>query len=46
MELKDKINTFPNAPGIYMMKDNNEDVIYAGKSKIPQSLEFIKTIGV
>lgn len=33
MELKDKINTFPKTPGIYMMKDNNGDVIYVGKSK-------------
>lgn len=33
MELKDKINTFPKTPGIYMMKDSNGDVIYVGKSK-------------
>lgn len=33
MNLKDKINSFPKTPGIYMMKDKYGDVVYVGKSK-------------
>ena len=33
MNLKDKIKTFPNVPGIYMMKDTDGNIIYVGKSK-------------
>ena len=33
MELKDKINKFPQKTGIYMMKDKEGNIIYVGKSK-------------
>jgi len=33
MNLKDKINTFPKTPGIYLMKDKHDNIIYVGKSK-------------
>ncbi len=33
MNLKNKINTFPKTPGIYLMKDKNNNIIYVGKSK-------------
>ncbi len=32
-ELKDKVKLLPFAPGIYMMKDKNGNIIYVGKSK-------------
>lgn len=37
MNLKDKINTFPKTPGVYIMKDRNGEPIYVGKSKTLQS---------
>lgn len=37
MNLKDKINTFPKTPGVYIMKDKNGEPIYVGKSKTLQS---------
>ncbi|RDY27906.1 hypothetical protein CHL78_007845 [Romboutsia weinsteinii] len=33
MELKEKISNFPLSPGIYMMKDREDNIIYIGKSK-------------
>ncbi|MCR8744900.1 GIY-YIG nuclease family protein [Romboutsia lituseburensis] len=33
MNLKEKINTFPRTPGVYIMKDKNGEPIYIGKSK-------------
>lgn len=33
MDIKEKINTFPKSPGIYLMKDKDGKVIYVGKSK-------------
>lgn len=33
MDLKDKINSFPKTPGIYLMKDKDGEIIYVGKSK-------------
>lgn len=33
MNLKEKINSFPKTPGIYLMKDKNNNIIYVGKSK-------------
>ncbi|MGL5328434.1 MAG: GIY-YIG nuclease family protein, partial [Peptostreptococcaceae bacterium] len=33
MDIKEKIKSFPQKPGIYMMLDNNEEIIYVGKSK-------------
>ena len=33
MDLKEKINSFPKTPGIYMMKDKDGNIIYVGKSK-------------
>ncbi|MGL6106405.1 GIY-YIG nuclease family protein [Romboutsia sp.] len=33
MDIKEKINCFPKTPGIYMMKDKEDNVIYVGKSK-------------
>ncbi|UPA32314.1 GIY-YIG nuclease family protein [Terrisporobacter glycolicus] len=32
MNLKDKINKIPESPGIYIMKDDYNNVIYVGKS--------------
>lgn len=32
-ELKEKVKLLPYAPGIYMMKDKNDKIIYVGKSK-------------
>ncbi len=32
-ELKAKVKLLPYAPGIYMMKDKNDKIIYVGKSK-------------
>jgi len=33
MDLKEKIRTFPDAPGVYLMKDAGGKVIYVGKAK-------------
>jgi excinuclease ABC subunit C len=33
MNLKDKLSTLPNGPGIYMMKDSKGTIIYVGKAK-------------
>jgi len=33
MSLKDKVRTFPDAPGVYLMKDAKGVVIYIGKAK-------------
>lgn len=33
MDIKEKINSFPKTPGIYMMKDKGNNIIYVGKSK-------------
>jgi len=32
-ELKDKALSLPYAPGVYIMKDKNDTVIYVGKAK-------------
>lgn len=32
-ELKDKANSLPFAPGVYIMRDKNDKVIYVGKAK-------------
>lgn len=32
-ELKDKANSLPLAPGVYIMRDRSNDVIYVGKAK-------------
>ena len=32
-ELKEKANTLPMAPGVYLMRDKTETVIYVGKAK-------------
>ena len=32
-ELKDKASTLPLAPGVYIMRDNHDKVIYVGKAK-------------
>ena len=32
-QLKEKANSLPLAPGVYIMRDRNEDVIYVGKAK-------------
>ena len=32
-ELKDKANSLPLAPGVYLMRDKSETVIYVGKAK-------------
>lgn len=33
MDIKEKINSFPKTPGIYFMKDKENNIIYIGKSK-------------
>ncbi len=33
VELKDKANSLPYAPGVYIMRDKNDKVIYVGKAK-------------
>ncbi|MEW6357260.1 MAG: excinuclease ABC subunit UvrC [Planctomycetota bacterium] len=33
MSLNDKVKTFPDSPGVYLMKDANGVVIYIGKAK-------------
>src|SRR5690625_3995208 len=33
MKLKEKLNLLPDKPGCYMMKDENETIIYVGKAK-------------
>lgn len=33
MNLKDKINSLPSCPGVYLMKDSAGSVLYVGKSK-------------
>ncbi len=33
VELKDKANSLPFAPGVYIMRDKNDKVIYVGKAK-------------
>ena len=32
-ELKDKANSLPLAPGVYIMRDKHDKVIYVGKAK-------------
>ena len=33
-DIKDKLATLPDEPGVYLFKDSNEEVIYVGKAKI------------
>lgn len=33
MNLKEKIQTLPHSPGVYLMKDSKGNIIYVGKSK-------------
>ncbi len=33
MELKEKVKNLPSCPGVYLMKDSLNSVIYVGKSK-------------
>lgn len=33
MDLKEKVKNLPNTPGVYLMKDIDENIIYVGKSK-------------
>ena len=33
VDIKEKINSFPKTPGIYLMKDKEGNIIYVGKSK-------------
>ncbi|MEG0774308.1 UvrB/UvrC motif-containing protein [Clostridium sp.] len=33
MDLKEKVKNLPLCPGVYLMKDSQEEVIYVGKSK-------------
>jgi excinuclease ABC subunit C len=33
MDLKEKIRNLPSCPGVYLMKDSNDCIIYVGKSK-------------
>lgn len=33
MDIKEKVKNLPNTPGVYLMKDKDENIIYVGKSK-------------
>ena len=33
MDLKEKIKKLPSSPGVYLMKDSLDSVIYVGKTK-------------
>lgn len=33
MDLKEKVNGLPSSPGVYLMKDSLDNIIYVGKSK-------------
>lgn len=33
MDLKEKVRNLPNTPGVYLMKDSLDNIIYVGKSK-------------
>lgn len=33
MNLKEKVSSLPSSPGVYLMKDSQDSVIYVGKSK-------------
>lgn len=33
MEIKEKLKTLPHSPGVYVMKDSDNSVLYVGKSK-------------
>ena len=33
LRLRDKANSLPTVPGVYIMKNSDGDVIYVGKSK-------------
>lgn len=33
MDLKEKVNALPSSPGVYLMKDSLDNIIYIGKSK-------------
>jgi len=33
MDLKEKIKNLPSSPGVYLMKDSRDSIIYVGKSK-------------
>ncbi|WP_138158973.1 excinuclease ABC subunit UvrC [Peptoniphilus catoniae] len=33
MNLEDKLNKLPDLPGVYLMKDKNDNIIYIGKAK-------------
>ncbi|MDO7205937.1 GIY-YIG nuclease family protein [Paraclostridium bifermentans] len=33
MKLKDKIQSLPETPGVYFMKDKDKNIMYVGKSK-------------
>lgn len=33
-ELRNRANELPSSPGVYLMKDKNDNIIYVGKSKV------------
>lgn len=33
MKLKDKVQSLPETPGVYFMKDKDKNIMYVGKSK-------------
>jgi excinuclease ABC subunit C len=33
LEPSEKVKTFPHTPGVYLMKDGDDRVIYVGKAK-------------
>lgn len=33
MDLKEKVRSLPSSPGVYLMKDSHDGIIYVGKSK-------------
>ncbi|MGZ4160147.1 MAG: GIY-YIG nuclease family protein [Neobacillus sp.] len=34
MNLKEKVKELPMSPGVYLMKDSQDQIIYVGKAKI------------
>ena len=37
LRIKEKLKNLPMSPGVYLMKNQNGDIIYVGKSKVLKS---------
>ena len=47
--IEDKLKTLPDNPGVYLMKDENDNIIYVGKAvslknRVRQYFQSSKTI--